>query len=117
MLTLLKNHRIRESCATRETSRGDAPVDSDAVTSPIFLVMIGLAVLVLTLALGAAAKAGRRSPQPALGAQRRISEDPDALDAEDLDELLEVTNAWRVARGLGARTLQDVNREYGGALR
>ncbi len=40
-------------------------------------------------------------------------DDPDALDAEDLDELLAVTNAWRRSHGLGERTRDDASREFG----
>ncbi len=81
--------------------------------SPTFVVMIGLGVLVLILALLAAVKADPRLRQLGLRAARTGADQREALDAEDLDELLRVTNAWRRSHGLAERTRDDANREFG----
>jgi hypothetical protein len=83
------------------------------VNSPLFLVMIGLAALLLMLALIAAVTAGPRPRATGPGAARALPEGDEALDAEDLVELLEVTNTRRRARGLAARTPEDLDREFG----
>ncbi len=90
-----------------------ARVDSREVSSPVFLAMIGLGLLVLILALVAAVTAGPRPRQANPGASRMSVDDRDALDAEDLDELLAVTNAWRRSHGLTERTRDDASREFG----
>ncbi len=90
-----------------------ARVDSREVSSPVFLAMIGLGLLVLILALVAAVTAVPRLRRADPGASRGRVDDPDALDAEDLDELLAVTNAWRRSHGLAERSRDDASREFG----
>ncbi len=61
---------------------------------------------------------GRQSPdrgleQLGLRTARQITEDREALEVEDLAQMLEATNARRRARGLPERTRADVEREFG----
>lgn len=96
-------------------SMASARVDSPVVTSATSLVLIGLAVLVLIVAVVAGARAGLRMPEGSTRSPGATVDELEALDAEDLDELLEVTNARRRARGLAARTRDDAGREFGDA--
>jgi hypothetical protein len=71
-----------------------------------------LALVVCVWFLGTHASGSGQSPL-GLRAPRQIVEEREALEAEDLDELLEATNARRRARGLPERTRADVQREFG----
>jgi hypothetical protein len=51
--------------------------------------------------------------QLGLRTARQITEDREALEAEDLAQMLEATNARRRARGLPERSRADVEREFG----
>jgi hypothetical protein len=63
--------------------------------------------------------AGGRSPggrprgggaMPGLRSGRAIVEEREALEAEDLAQMLEAHNAWRRRRGRPERTMEDVER-------
>jgi hypothetical protein len=78
------------------------------------LFVVGAAVLACCLA--ARASAGKRLGE--FGARRGASgaaASEDAYrDAQDLQEMLEATNARRRARGLQERSVADAMREFGG---
>ncbi|MGH2909241.1 MAG: hypothetical protein ACRDK8_08100 [Solirubrobacteraceae bacterium] len=59
--------------------------------------------------------AGGRSPggggaMPGLRSARAIVEEREALEAEDLAQMLEAHNAWRRRRGRPERAMEDVER-------
>jgi len=68
-----------------------------------------LAVAIVAVRLGRHG-AGLGGPAERAAAERRRA--AAALEAEDLAQLLDATNAHRRARGLSDRTLEDVLREH-----
>ncbi len=78
-------------------------------------VLVVVAVAVLASCLAARASAGKRLSE--FGAHRhdpRPAADAEAArDLEDLQDMLDVTNARRRARGLPERSLADAMREFG----
>lgn len=82
--------------------------------------MIATVVIVAVAILGTcvAAHASRGKPLAEFGARRRRQHHglrrDDVLEAEDLREMLEVTNERRRARGLPERSIADAYREFGG---
>lgn len=81
---------------------------------PFALVIVAGVVAVVAWVVLASRLAGTRAIDP-LGqrSRRELHAHREALDAEDLDQLLELTNARRRARGEPERTRDDVEREYG----
>jgi hypothetical protein len=79
-------------------------------------VIVVIAAAILASCLAARASAGKRLSE--FGArgrdQRRKPGLDSARDAEDLAEMLAVTNARRRARGLPERSVADAIREFGG---
>jgi hypothetical protein len=76
-------------------------------------VLVVVVVLVLASCLAARASAGKRVSE--FGRARRLAPSEVALrDAQDLQEMLAVTNARRRARGLPERSVADAIREFGG---
>ncbi len=71
-----------------------------------------LALVVWVWFLGTHAP-GNGHEQLGLRAPRQIVEDREALEAEDLAQMLEAHNARRRARGLPERTREEVQREFG----
>jgi hypothetical protein len=79
-------------------------------------VVVVVVAMILASCLAARASAGKRlSEFGARGRDRRPTPEADsALDAEDLAEMLAVTNARRRARGLPERSVAEAIREFGG---
>jgi hypothetical protein len=79
-------------------------------------VLVVVAAVVLASCLAAKANAGKRLSE--FGAhrhdRRRVTDAEAARDLEDLQDMLDVTNARRRARGLPERSLADAMREFGG---
>jgi hypothetical protein len=79
-------------------------------------VVVVVVAAILASCLAARASAGKRLSE--FGArgrdQRRGPDVESARDAEDLAEMLAVTNARRRARGLPERSVADAIREFGG---
>ncbi len=83
---------------------------------PFAIVVLGvLAALVLCVWLLGLVSQDAGGEHIGLRSARQITEQREALDAEDFDQLLAATNARRVARGLPERTREDVEREFGAA--
>jgi hypothetical protein len=78
-------------------------------------VLVVIAVAVLATCLAAKANGGKRLSEFGAHRQdRRGSAQTDAeRDREDLQDMLDVTNARRRARGLPERSLADAMREFG----
>jgi hypothetical protein len=89
------------------------------VDALLILLAGGCAAVGLWLWLSRSRVPARRGGVAPLGLRsgREIVERRDALEAEDLDQLLEATNARRRARGLPERSREDVHREYGAGAR
>jgi hypothetical protein len=101
----LEHGDARRSCARKLRY----PVDAFAVVILGGLVAVGLWAWL----------AGRRGPGHGpdplgLRSAREIIEDREALEAEDLAQLLEASNARRRAHGLPERTLEQAEREFRG---
>ena len=80
-------------------------------------VLVVVAAAVLACCLAARASAGKRLGE--FGARRNVNRaaaayDAARRDAQDLQEMLEATNARRRARGLPERSVADAVREFGG---
>jgi hypothetical protein len=79
-------------------------------------VVVVVAAAILASCLAARASAGKRLSE--FGAHgrdpRRAPDLESARNAEDLEEMLAVTNARRRARGLPERSVADAIREFGG---
>lgn len=65
---------------------------------------------------GGARRAGRDGPL-GLGSARAIAERREALEAEDLAQMLEAHNAWRRRRGRPERTVEEVEMLVAGEAR
>lgn len=78
-------------------------------------VVVVVAAAILASCLAARASAGKRLSE--FGGRgrdsRRAPDLESARDAEDLEEMLAVTNARRRARGLPERSVADAIREFG----
>jgi hypothetical protein len=79
-------------------------------------VVVVVAAAILASCLAARTSAGKRlSEFGARGREPRHAPDVEsARDAQDLQEMLAVTNARRRARGLPERSVADAIREFGG---
>jgi hypothetical protein len=79
-------------------------------------VFVVVAAAVLASCLAARASSGRRIGElgGARGTAKQVADLQAARDAEDLEEMLAVTNARRRARGLPERSVDDAIREFGG---
>jgi len=79
-------------------------------------VLVAVAAAVLACCVAARASAGKRVGD--FGSRRRAghpeASDTACRDAQDLQEMLDATNARRRARGLPDRTAADAEREFGG---
>jgi hypothetical protein len=78
-------------------------------------VLLAVATAVVACCLAARASAGRRLGEMGgrRAAGRPAASELARRDEEDLQEMLEATNARRRARGLPERTLADAIREFG----
>ena len=78
-------------------------------------VLVAVAAAVIACCVAARAGSGKRLAE--FGSRRNATGEVAAelarRDAEDLQEMLEATNARRRARGLPERTLADAIREFG----
>ena len=78
-------------------------------------VLVVVAAAVIACALAARASSGKRLGE--FGARRNpnraAASEVARRDAQDLQEMLEATNARRRARGLPERTAADAEREFG----
>jgi hypothetical protein len=81
------------------------PVDAFAI-----VLLVGLAALVLWVWMLGRANQGRGMEQLGLRSPRQIVEDREALEAEDLDQMLEAHNARRRRRGEADLTVADLER-------
>ncbi len=72
------------------------------------VLLVGLACLVLWVWLLGRANHGRGLEQMGLRSAREITEDREALEAEDLAQMLEAHNARRRRRGEAEMTVADV---------
>ena len=130
-MTPLQNHRCRQSCADIKRDKGlhrkrdtkasgardlSRRLDSASV-DPFALVLLGgLAALILWIWLLGKYYPGSGLEQLGLRSAREITESREALDAEDLEQMLAAHNARRRARGesevsvpdLELRVVQDV---------
>lgn len=77
----------------------------------VFAIVLLAFVLLATCGCVLAARAHRGKPLSAFGQPPRRLEA--ALETEDLEQMLAVTNARRRARGLPERSLSDAIREFG----
>jgi hypothetical protein len=92
----------------REQRRAIAPVHSRAV-DPFAVVLLGaLAALMLSLWLLGKYYPGSGLEQVGLKSAREITETREALEAEDLDQMLIAHNARRRARGEAEVTVADL---------
>lgn len=83
---------------------------------PFAIVVLGvLAALVLCVWLLGLVSQDAGGEHVGLRSARQITERREALDAEDLEQMLAATNARRAARGLPERTLADAERDFGSA--
>jgi nucleotidyltransferase/DNA polymerase involved in DNA repair len=80
-----------------------SPVDPFAI-----VLLVGLACLVLWVWMLGRSHHGRGLEQMGLRSARQIAEDREALEAEDLAQMLEAHNARRRRRGEADRTVADV---------
>jgi hypothetical protein len=86
--------------------------------SPVTLLLLGVVVAIVAIAMIVARPAPRDGGELlGLRSARRIAEDREALEAEDLAQLLEASNARRRRRGERERTLEDVELEVSAAAR
>lgn len=85
-------------------------IDSAAVDPFVLVVLAGLAVLVACLWALGTADDGRTDPL-GLRSARQIAEEREALEAQELGQLLAATNARRRAQGLPERTEDEALRE------
>lgn len=92
------------TCVCRE------PVDSALVDPFAIVLFAGLAALVLWVWLLGRANHDRGMEQFGLRSARRITEDREALEAEDLAQMLEAHNARRRRRGESDVTVADLER-------
>jgi hypothetical protein len=74
------------------------------------VILVGLACLVLWVWLLGRSNQGRGLEQMGLRSARQITEDREALEAEDLAQMLEAQNARRRRRGEADLTAADVER-------
>lgn len=82
---------------------------------PFAIVLLGgLLAIVVTVWLLGTYHPGSGLEQVGMRSAREIIETREALEAEDLDELLEATNARRRERGLPERSREQARRELGG---
>lgn len=79
----------------------------------MFALIVLVAVSIAVLGAVLAARAGRGRPLSEFGKHPAASRSVDSLEAEDLAEMLDVTNVRRRARGLPERSLADAVREFG----
>jgi hypothetical protein len=83
-----------------------------------FVIATVVTVAVAILGTCVAARAGRGKPLAEFGVRRHREHRgflrDDVLEAEDLREMLAVTNERRRARGLPERSIADAYREFGG---
>lgn len=87
------------------------------MVDPFAIVLFaGLAALVLWVWLLGRANHGGGMEQFGLRSARRITEDREALDAEDLAQMLEAHNARRRHRGEPDMTVADLERKVAGDL-
>ena len=87
------------------------------MVDPFAIVLFaGLAVLVLWVWLLGRANHGGGMEQFGLRSARRITEDREALEAEDLAQMLEAHNARRRRRGEPDMTVADLERRVAGDL-
>jgi hypothetical protein len=77
-----------------------------------FAIGVLAAVAIAVAAAVLAGLANRRKPLSEFGARPRRPS-TDALETEDLQQMLDATNARRRARGLPERSLGDAIREFG----
>jgi hypothetical protein len=92
------------------------PLDSLVVDPFAIVLFAGLAVLVLWVWLLGRANHGGGMEQFGLRSARRITEDREALEAEDLAQMLEAHNARRRRRGEPDMTVADLERRVAGDL-
>lgn len=77
------------------------------------VLLVGLGGLALWAWRSDRSPRGHRTDPLGLRSARQITEQREALEEEDLEQLLEATNARRRGRGLPERTRGDVEREFG----
>lgn len=78
----------------------------------MIVVLVGLGTVAGWLWVLERANRGRPPHELGLRTARQIVEQREALEAQDLDELLDASNARRRARGLPERGADDVIRVY-----
>jgi len=88
----------------------NAPVDSALVDSFAIALFGVLAVIVVWVWMLGRANQNRGMEQFGLRSARRITEDREALEAEDLAQMLEAHNARRRRRGEADVTVADLER-------
>jgi hypothetical protein len=87
------------------TGLDSAPVDPFAI-----VILAGLAALILWVWLLGRSNQSHRMDQLGLRSARQIVEDREALEAEDLAQMLEAHNARRRRRGEADMTVADLER-------
>jgi hypothetical protein len=92
------------------TARARRRLDSRAVDSFAIVLLAGLAALILWAWFLGRANQGRGMEQFGLRSARDITEDREALEAEDLAQMLEAHNARRRRRGEAEVTVADLER-------
>lgn len=93
-----------------------AALDSAAV-DPFAIVVLGCLVLVGVCAWHLGTAAQGRSPAPGLRSSRQIIEEREALEAEDLQQMLEAHNARRRRRGEPEVSVADLELQVSDELR
>lgn len=102
--------RINTTSSAKVAFRLSRLLDWAVVDPFVILVLVGGGVVVGWLwLLGTANQGG--ATQFGLRSARQIVEEREALEAEDLDEMLEAHNVRRRARGLGEETERDILRD------
>ncbi len=86
------------------------PVDWSPVDSFALVLIAGLAILVLWVWILGRANQGRGMEPFGLRSARRITEDREELEAEDLAQMLEAHNERRRRRGQADMTVADLER-------
>jgi hypothetical protein len=89
---------------------GRCRLDSPPVDPFALVLLAGLAILVLWVWILGRANQGRGMEQFGLRSARRITEDREELEAEDLAQMLEAHNARRRRRGEADVTVADLER-------
>lgn len=94
-----------------------AGLHSPAVDSFALVILVGLAGLLGWAWMLGRANSGRGMEQFGLRSGRQITEDREALDAEDLTQMLEARNARRRRRGEPELTVADLEQQVASDFR